>query len=412
MMTDENVEEALYDHEEFSRQWKQISYQRYLEKLKRLDGISATEKEKVMLQGWHRDDSFLGNPAKRHIMYKLGQPLVSCDGNRAYEFLIEFDVNDPSIGIYYGVKGLILDGNLRQQIEILTKEFYGVSIEDYLQQKPSSNKEWPLYILISKYLNATFPGKDFAQRFRVTDNANDNTFWPFWIAADPEEDIIWETARAVSIIRRIYHERVNNGHNQCGLFELSDSSCPISEDSREKLKSIGEENSPLKSLQNKKLSLPENNVRSEYLTTIRFSNQTYDAFMLNLGSERARRIFKELISSLIYYKMIHQSSLLENGYEIEKDQKISDIARLLRMFWDVLEEDDKKKSKYKNYSSLFHDVPSIFIPENMEVMVSKNIINYANKAKDVMGSKSYSGPLQDLRRIVKEAVLKYEGKLK
>lgn len=44
------------------------------------------------------------------MMYKLGT-LYSKDGCRGYEFLIEYDVYEPVVGIYYGCKGLILDGN-------------------------------------------------------------------------------------------------------------------------------------------------------------------------------------------------------------------------------------------------------------------------------------------------------------
>ena len=47
---------------------------------------------------------FNGNKAPHHMMYKLGT-LYSKDGCRGYEFLIEYDVYEPVVGIYYGCKG-------------------------------------------------------------------------------------------------------------------------------------------------------------------------------------------------------------------------------------------------------------------------------------------------------------------
>lgn len=53
--------------------------------------------------------SFHGIGAPNHLMYKI-DTLYSQDGHRAFEFLIEYDVYEPSVGIYYGCKGLTLEG--------------------------------------------------------------------------------------------------------------------------------------------------------------------------------------------------------------------------------------------------------------------------------------------------------------
>ncbi len=47
--------------------------------------------------------------APNHLMYKV-DTLYSKDGHRAYEFLLEYDVYEPTVGIYYGCKGLTLPG--------------------------------------------------------------------------------------------------------------------------------------------------------------------------------------------------------------------------------------------------------------------------------------------------------------
>ena len=58
-------------------------------------------------------------------------------------------------------------------------------------------------------LNNTFPEKDYTHRFKPTNNANDNTYWPFWISLYEDEDIIDVAARATIIIRNIYQKYLN-----------------------------------------------------------------------------------------------------------------------------------------------------------------------------------------------------------
>lgn len=129
---------------------------------------------------------FHGIDAPNHLMYKI-DTLYSQDGHRAYEFLIEYDVYEPSVGIYYGCKGLTLEGyNHEKEIERF-------------------NTEWEhIKGMVCTILNNTFPGKNFSRRIKCTDNANDNTYWPFWITLYEEEDIKEVGIRALSIIRNVY----------------------------------------------------------------------------------------------------------------------------------------------------------------------------------------------------------------
>lgn len=136
------------------------------------------------------DNSFNGISATHHIMYKL-PPLKCPDGKREYEFLIEMDINDSDLGIYYGCKGLFPEmDNTQEAIDVFDKEWNLIKDE------------------VTFILNNVFPDKDFAPRFRVTDNANDKTYWPFWVALYPDEDIVDVAARAVRIIKSIYEKYI------------------------------------------------------------------------------------------------------------------------------------------------------------------------------------------------------------
>lgn len=135
---------------------------------------------------FRRDDSYHGIHANHHTMYKL-RDLRNKDNSIVYEFLIEFDRNNPSLGIYYGCKALIKKGdNLEQQIS-LQNEWNDI-IKDEVKEK----------------LNNLFPDKKFDNRFKPTDNANDNTFWPFWISLHEDENIVEVAVRAMIVIRNEY----------------------------------------------------------------------------------------------------------------------------------------------------------------------------------------------------------------
>lgn len=130
--------------------------------------------------------SFHGVEAPNHLMYKL-DTIRSKDGHRVYEFLLEYDIYEPTVGIYYGCKGL-------------TQEGY-----DHSKEIEVFNSEWnQIRGLVCTILNNTFPGKNFSKRLKCTNNANDNTYWPFWITLNEEEDIREVGLRALGIIRNVY----------------------------------------------------------------------------------------------------------------------------------------------------------------------------------------------------------------
>lgn len=140
-----------------------------------------------------RDDSYHGIESGHHRAYKLlcgpkrETYLESPDRLRRYEFMIEFDFEDASYGIYYGCRGLIMGGDQEEQIHIFDKEWQNLKHE------------------VCQVLNNTFPELDFTGRFQLTNNANNRTYWPFWISLYAGEDIIDVAARATRLMARVYN---------------------------------------------------------------------------------------------------------------------------------------------------------------------------------------------------------------
>lgn len=125
-------------------------------------------------------------PLPDHMAYKL-EPLFSADGHRQYEFLIEYHTKKPSEGIYYGCRGITLKGyNHNEEIEQFRRDWETVKSE------------------LCTILNNSFPGKNFNFRFRMTDNANDETYWLFWISLVEDEDIRKVGLSATKIIRKVF----------------------------------------------------------------------------------------------------------------------------------------------------------------------------------------------------------------
>lgn len=100
----------------------------------------------------------------------IEEQVISTDGHRRYDLLIEYDIYHPSHGIYFGCRSTTLPG------------FY------HEIETGKALKEWIAVLPIAiRRLNNIFPEKDFSCRLRDTDNANDRTFWPFWISLHEDE---------------------------------------------------------------------------------------------------------------------------------------------------------------------------------------------------------------------------------
>ena len=120
------------------------------------------------------------------LMYRI-DTLKSADGHRLYEFLIEYDTDTPAEGIYYGCRGITVDGFNHEE-----------EIEQFRQEREIVLPE------MCRILNNTFPYKDFSHRFKLTDNADDGTYWLFWITLNEEEDIRKVGVTATTIIKNVF----------------------------------------------------------------------------------------------------------------------------------------------------------------------------------------------------------------
>ncbi|MDL2220985.1 hypothetical protein LJC35_00355 [Parabacteroides sp. OttesenSCG-928-N08] len=302
--------------------WKrltEISSERYKNKMQRLCR-AVTEEEMDLLEGFRRDDSFLGNPAQHHIVYKLGNPLVSKDGSRAYEFLIEYEIYDPTVGIYYGCRGLTLEGNHDEQIEIFNSEWEEIASR------------------VALILDNTFPGKQFQSRFRLTNNANDNTYWPFWITLYEEEDIVCVAARATKIIKDVYRSH----------FKLEETQEIIS------LGSINAE---------KKEPQQYNRKETVFSTNTAFTKNAYVALLDQVISkksnqrEKVEELFDQLLTYLIREKMLFKVEEYEKAFAVTKDMSNVEFSYLVVEFFKCLNENklnmNKSKAPWKALQNVF-----------------------------------------------------------
>lgn len=128
------------------------------------------------------------SPEANYLMYRHRCVKVA-GSNRWYEFLVEYDIYHPSHGIYFGCKVVTAPGC------------------DHQTEIQLADQDWDrVKSILLLRLNNVFPDKDFTHRFRLTDNAADHTYWPFWIQLYEEEDIIHVGLRALNIIASVYVE--------------------------------------------------------------------------------------------------------------------------------------------------------------------------------------------------------------
>lgn len=273
-MTQEEIRQR--QEEINNKYWNELTYKSsklYIEKMHELDDVVKEGKD-----GLRRDDTYHGHEAPVHKMYKLGtlhrkdEPL-DC----GYEFLIEYDTSEPTVGIYYGCKCLFPEG---------------VDPAPYISR---FNEEWEsVRNEVCTLLNNTFPMKDFTHRFKMTNNANNGTYWPFWITLYEDEDIKEVGLRATKIIRFVY-KRMLNGEKPA----------------------INEEPKP-------------KNTKSLALTA--FNNKAYDELVESI----AEKLDKKGKNSAKYISKVDK--ILQEFIEVAKAEKIGIIqeAPLYERAWTVL----------------------------------------------------------------------------
>ena len=129
-----------------------------------------------------------GNP--RYIEH-IEESVISADAHRRYDLLIEYDIYHPSHGIYFGCRSTTLPGF------------------DHAEETAKALEEWKAVLpLALRRLNNVFPEKDFSCRLRDTDNANDRTFWPFWISLHEDESPDDVARVALRILAAAYRDHM------------------------------------------------------------------------------------------------------------------------------------------------------------------------------------------------------------
>lgn len=157
-------EQRFPNDAEYRKRYTEEASNFYIEKMRELIGKDKTRE--------HELAGFVpGLILPNHMMYRIGT-LVNQDKIRSYEFLIEYNTTKPSEGIYYGCRGITKEGaDHEHTIELFREDWSNIKG------------------LLCQVLNNIFPDKDFSIRFKMTDNANTNTYWLFWISLYEDEDI-------------------------------------------------------------------------------------------------------------------------------------------------------------------------------------------------------------------------------
>lgn len=269
-----------------------------------------------MLELGTRDELHAAVPCvdlPNHICYNHGS-LFSADGHREYQFLIEYHTRKPSEGIYYGCRGITLEGH------------------DHIEEIKQFRLDWDtVKAEICTVLNNTFPKKDFSHRFKITDNANDQTYWLFWISLGEDEDIKNVGVRAVKIIKDVF-ERYLKGE------EFVPKTMPS--------KKVDDE-----------IAFTEK-CYQQLLEKIKFSRSGNDA-----KTKKSRQLFERFIQRAENEKFIMRNDYYEKAWQTQLSN--IDFARMLDALFEYLNNDevegfDKKKND-KKLSISWNSIDKVFI---------------------------------------------------
>lgn len=173
--------------------------------------INSDYIDKLFTLKSHSDEFMCNNTVRNRTvpgqyMFKLltnGQTALIGDNGRKYEFLVEFDEEDFSYGIYYGCK-IIFDSESVAHLSKWKKNKW------VIKEVNEVAAEWEkLSGTICRILNNSFVGYNFNNRLLPTDNVSDDTYWPFWFRLETSEDVYEIAGLAVKIIRNVYQAHLS-----------------------------------------------------------------------------------------------------------------------------------------------------------------------------------------------------------
>ena len=252
----------------------------YLDKMKQLVAAEGFVREDI------KDDFY-------HIIYRYrpkdsNKPFHSIDG-RDYDFVIEYHRGKPSEGIYYGIKGEVTSGDLKEQCEKFREEWPNIFMKEHKNRSFLSD----LQKATTDILNDTFLWKDFLKCFKPTDNFNKKRYWLFWITLNDDEDVISVAALAVKLISKSFEEYL-----------------------WKKIVFVDRENEKRKGRgRPKKWDKKDNYLRIPY-----FSNEAYNKLCEAYNGERKK--IEEWIEKLETNNIIRKENLYEKCYRLNIDSKV------------------------------------------------------------------------------------------
>jgi hypothetical protein len=306
-------------NQKYIEKYVKIANEFYLKKMETLDDVSDFIHDNTFYKDGNRKLS------SHHLMYKL-PTLFSEDKHRGYEFLIEYDVLDPSVGIYYGCRVFVMNGILDKELTMIDEEWKSIQG------------------VITQFLNNSFPGKDFTHRFKVTDNANDGNYWPFWISLYEDEDIKEVAVTAVRIIRRIYETYVLNR------------SCPI----------------PNKEHTEKLIEPCSAFTVSAYNRVLEYIGDVSCSFKRNTFVEGIQ-LFEDFIAKGTKKGYFVQNTLYDNAWEVQLDVK--EFALLIDAFWKKLERCLNETQNISRFKSVKWDIVNLIFLNKQGKYMNANVLS-------------------------------------
>lgn len=241
----------------------------------------------------------IGSHATRYLIFNYDE-VISADGHRKYEFIIEYDSYIPSQGIYFGCRSTTLDGF------------------NHLEEIKSAADDWQRIMPeVVKRLNNVFVDKDFSSRFKVTDNVNHGTFWPFWISLHEDEDIREIAVRALKIIATAFKDYIA----QKGFIT-----------EQKKISDFKKSNNPVHTaFTEEAFRRLEQTWRKNIKTACRNENSD------NL-QDTGWNIFIEILDTLTQQNIFNKIGYYEKGWALAEDLGDVDFKAIILAIFEIIEE--------------------------------------------------------------------------
>ena len=117
---------------------------------------------------------------------------------RKYQFLIEFCTDNPTVGIYCGCR-----------VQINFKENLSDTIRDIQEEWNCKTGKKGAFNMQKRFLQLLDLRKipPYYKCLERTDNANEYTYWPFWIRIHEGEDLNLYAVKVICILKDVYNMR-------------------------------------------------------------------------------------------------------------------------------------------------------------------------------------------------------------